>query len=314
MIDLTKKKILVTGGGGFLGHFIVEKLLKRGVPRENIFVPRQSECDLRIWENCARAVKSAHVVIHLAAITGNLELHRDHPGSVFYNNLIMGVQLLEAARQAGVEKFVGIGTAAEYPEHAQAPFKEEDIWQGYPQPVHAPYAIAKKMLMVQGQAYYAQYRFHAIHLLLTNIYGPKERVESGYVIPQIIKKIIDAQKKNQDFIQIWGSGNSKRDFLYAEDAAEGIILATERYDKPEPVNIGSGNDIAIKELVRKLCDAMDYHGEIRFDQTKPEGQLRRLLDVTKAKQEFGFRASTNIEDGLRETVKWFKEAYTPVEK
>ena len=309
MINLAKTKILITGGAGLLGRSIVEKLLQRGVPRENIFIPRSKERDLRIWENCVAVVASADVVIHLAAITGNLELHRNRPADVFYENLLMGFQLLEAARQAGVEKFVGIGTAAEYPEQLEAPFKEEAIWQGYPQRVHAPYAIAKKMLLAQGMAYHAQYGFNAIHLLLTNIYGPQERAESGYVIPQVIKKIIDAQKKKQDFIQIWGSGNSRMDFLYAEEAAEGVLLATERYDKPDPVNIGSGIDITIKDLVRKLCVAMDYHGEVRFDSTKPEGQLCRLLDTTKAEQEFGFRASTSIDFGLKKTIEWFREAY-----
>lgn len=311
MLTLSDKRILVTGGSGLLGKFLLKKLLARGVPAKNIYTPRQSECDLRVRENCVRAVKSTQIVFHLAAITGNLELHRDRPGSVFYDNFMMGVQLLEASRQEGVKKFVGIGTAAEYSESVQSPFREEDVWKGYPQPIHAPYALAKKMLLAQGLAYHAQYGFEAIHLLLTNIYGPGERVESGYVIPQLIKKIIDAQRRGQGFIEIWGSGNSRRDFLYAEDAAEAVVCAAERYDKPEPVNIGSGSDITIKDLAEKLCEAMNFRGEIRFDKTRPEGQQRRVLDVAKAERELGWRATTSLDTGLQRTIEWFNEVYKP---
>lgn len=310
MIDLTKKKILVTGAHGFLGKHLVRNLLeKRKVPKENLFLPTSEELDLRKWENCQKAVKGQDIVIHLAAKVGGIGLNMEIPGEMFYDNAIMGIQLMEAARQARVEKFVALGTICCYPKFTPVPFKEEDLWNGYPEETNAPYGLAKKMLLVQAQAYRQQYGFNAIFLMPVNMYGPGDNFDpkSSHVIPALIRKVYEAKKEGRDYIEVWGTGKATREFLYVEDGAEGILLATEKYDKADPVNLGSGTEISIKDLVKLICKLMDFKGEIRWDTTKPDGQPRRRLDTSRAKEEFGFVAKTTLEEGLKTTIKWFLE-------
>ncbi len=308
MIDLKKKKILVTGADGFLGKHLVRNLLeKRRVSKENLFLPTFEELDLRKWENCQKAVKEQDIVIHLAAKVGGIGLNREIPGEMFYDNAIMGIQLIEAARQTGIEKFVALGTVCSYPKFTPIPFKEKDLWNGYPEETNAPYGLAKKMLLVQGQAYHQQYGFNAIFLMPVNMYGPGDNFDpkSSHVIPALIKKVADAKKEGKNYIEVWGTGKASREFLYVEDGAEGILLATEKYDKSEPVNLGSGMEISIKDLVELICKLMDFKGEIRWDATKPDGQPRRCLDTSRAKKEFGFRAETEFEKGLQNTTNWY---------
>lgn len=310
MIDLTKKKILVTGANGFLGKHLVRNLLeKRKVPKKNLFLPTFEELDLRKWENCQKAVKGQDIVIHLAAKVGGIGLNREIPGEMFYDNAIMGIQLMEAARQAGVEKFVALGTICCYPKFTHVPFKEEDLWNGYPEETNAPYGLAKKMLLVQGQAYRQQYGFNAIFLMPVNMYGPGDNFDpkSSHVIPALIRKVYEAKKEGRGYIEVWGTGKATREFLYVEDGAEGVLLATEKYDKADPVNLGSGMEISIKDLAKLICKLMDFKGEIRWDTTKPDGQPRRRLDTSRAKKEFGFVAKTTLEEGLKTTIKWFLE-------
>lgn len=304
------KKILLTGGAGFLGSFVVEKLLARGAKKENIRIPRSAELDLRKWENCQKVVDGIDIVIHLAAKVGGIGFNKEKPGELFYDNLIMGVQLMEAARQSGVKKFVAIGTICAYPKLTPTPFKEDDLWMGYPEETNAPYGLAKKMMLVQSQAYRQQYGFNSIYLLPVNLYGPRDNFDlnSSHVIPALIKKIADTKKENKDFIEVWGTGKATREFLYAEDAAEGIVLAAEKYNKPEPVNIGSGMEISIKDLTETICRLMDFKGEIHWDTTKPDGQPRRMLDTFRAEKEFGFKAKTNFEEGLKKTIDWYLKA------
>ncbi len=312
MINLTKKKILITGAHGFLGKHLVKNLIeKRRVPKENLFLPIAKELDLRKWENCQKAVKDQDIVIHLAAKVGGIGLNKEKPGELFYDNAIMGIQLIEAARQAEIEKFVIIGTVCAYPKFTPIPFKEDDLWNGYPEETNAPYGIAKKALLVQSQAYRDQYNFNAIYLLPVNLYGPGDNfdLKSSHVIPALIRKVAEAKKENRDYIDAWGTGKATREFFYVEDAAEGILLATEKYNKPEPVNLGSGMEISIKDLLELICKLMDFKGEIRWDTTKPDGQPRRMLDVSRAKKEFGFVAQTDFEKGLERTIKWYKGNY-----
>lgn len=306
-MELKNKKIIVTGGTGFLGSFIVERLLKLGVPKDNISIPRSKNFDLRKWGNCLRATKDQDIVIHLAAKVGGIGLNREKPGEMFYDNIMMGVQLMEAARQTGVEKFVAVGTVCAYPKFTPTPFKEDDLWGGYPEETNAPYGLAKKMLLVQAQAYRQQYGFNAIYLLPVNLYGPRDNFDpkSSHVIPALIRKVVRAKNERKNFIEVWGSGRATREFLYVEDAAEGIVLAAKRYDKPEPVNIGLGKEISIKELAGLICRLMNFEGEIRWNTTKPDGQPRRCLDVSRAEKEFGFLAKTNFETGLKKTIKWY---------
>jgi len=308
MIDLTEKKILITGAHGFVGRHLVDNLLeKRKVLQDNLFLPRAEELDLRKLENCQRAVEGRELVIHLAAKVGGIGLNQEKPGELFYDNIIMGTQLMEAARQAEVEKFVAIGTICAYPKFTTVPFKEDDLWSGYPEETNAPYGLAKKMLLAQSQAYRQQYGFNAIYLLPVNMYGPGDNFDPGssHVIAALIRKVYEAKRDNKSYIEAWGTGKATRGFLYAPDGAEGIILAAERYDKPEPVNLGSGLEISIKDLTELIFRLMDFNGEIRWDKTKPDGQPRRCLDVSRAEKEFGFRAQTSFDEGLKKTIDWY---------
>jgi len=311
-LDLKKKKILVTGSQGFLGSHIVDNLLKvRKIPTANLFLSTKDKFDFRIWENCQEAVKGMDIIIHCAAKVGGIGANREKPGEFFYDNLIMGIQLMEAARRSNVEKFVAIGTICSYPKITPVPFKEEDLWSGYPEETNAPYGLAKKMLLVQSGAYRQQYNFNSINILPVNMYGPKDNFnpESSHVIPALIKKVQDAKESGVGFIDVWGTGAATREFLYVEDGAEGIILATERYDESDPVNLGSGMEISIKDLVETICRLSDFKGELRWDHTKPDGQPRRKLDTSKAYEKFGFKAKCDFETGLRNVINWYINDY-----
>jgi GDP-L-fucose synthase len=302
------KKILVTGGAGFLGSFIVEKLInEKGVKLENIKVPRSKEVDLRKWDNCVKTVKDMDIVIHLAAKVGGIGFNKKYPASLFYDNAIMGIQLMEVARQERLEKFVAIGTVCAYPKFSPIPFREEDLWNGYPEETNAPYGIAKKVLLVQAQTYRRQYGFNAIYLLPVNLYGPRDNFdpEQSHVIPALIKKMVDAKLDGANEVVVWGTGKVSREFLYVEDAADGILLATEKYNKPDPVNLGAGMEITIHELVDIIVELTGYDGKIVWDTSKPDGQPRRCLDITKAKTEFGFEAKTDFREGLRKAIDWY---------
>jgi len=307
MSFFSEKRILVTGGAGFLGSFVVAKLKERGC--KHIFVPRSKDYDLVQMEAVKRVYQDAKpdIVIHLAAKVGGIGANRANPGKFFYDNLMMGVQMIEVGRQVGIEKFVAIGTICAYPKFTPVPFKEENLWDGYPEETNAPYGLAKKMLLVQAQAYRQQYGFNAIYLLPVNLYGPGDNFdpESSHVIPALIKKCVDAIEEGKDEIVVWGTGRPTREFLYVEDAAEGILLATERYNKSEPVNLGSGFEISIKDLVELIAKLTGFNGKITWDTSKPDGQPRRMLDTNKAEREFGFRAKTSLEDGLKKTIEWY---------
>ncbi|MCS7228016.1 MAG: GDP-L-fucose synthase [Endomicrobia bacterium] len=302
------KRVLVTGGAGFLGSFVVDKLKDKGC--KNIFIPRSKDYDLVDINAVKKVYEDAKpdIVIHLAARVGGIGANRANPGKFFYENLMMGVQMMEVGRQRGIEKFVAIGTICAYPKYTPIPFKEENLWNGYPEETNAPYGLAKKMLLVQAQAYRQQYGFNAIYLLPVNLYGPKDNfdLETSHVIPALIRKCITAIRENKNEIVVWGTGNVSREFLYVEDAAEAIVLATEKYNKPDPVNIGSGQEITIKELVNLIAKLTGFKGKIIWDTTKPDGQPRRCLDTTKAYKEFGFKAKTSLEDGLQKTIEWYK--------
>jgi len=301
------KKILVTGGAGFLGKHLIDKLIQHGIEKQNIFVPSFENYDLRKMEDCLKVVKGMDIIIHLAGVVGGIGYNLEHPGKLFFDNAAMALNILEATRLERVEKFVGIGSVCAYPKFAPVPFKEENLWDGYPEETNAPYGLAKKFMLVQSQAYRAEYGLNATHLLMLNLYGPGDNFDpkTSHVIPALIKKVADVKKEGKDFIEVWGTGKATRDFLYVEDAAEGIILATEKYNKPEPVNLGSGMEISIKDLVELICKMMDFKGRIRWDTSKPDGQPRRCLDVSKAEKEFGFRAKTPFEEGLKKTIDWY---------
>lgn len=304
------KKVLITGGAGFLGSFVVDKLLERGVKQEDIRIPRSKDLDLRKWENCVKALEGIDLVIHLAAKVGGIGFNMKYPGELFYDNAIIGIQLIEAARQGGIEKFVALGTVCGYPKFTPVPFREDDFWTGYPEETNAPYGLAKKMLLVQSQSYRKQYGFNSIYLTPVNLYGPRDHFdpEDAHVIPALILKFFDAKTRGLDKVIAWGTGSASREFLYVEDAAEGIILATERYEKDEPVNIGAGREIKIKDLVYLIKDMVGYKGEIVWDTNRPDGQPKRMLDVSRAKNEFGFEAKTPFEEGLRKTIDWYRES------
>lgn len=303
------KKVLITGAAGFWGKHLIRNLLeKREIPKENLFLPTIEELDLRKWESCQRAVENQDIVIHLAGKVGGIGMNREKPGEIFYDNIVMGVQLMEAARQANVEKFIGIATVCAYPKFIPLPFKEDDLWLGYPEETNAPYGLAKKMLLVQAQAYRQQYNFNAVCLFPVNLYGPGDNFDpkSSHAIPALIKKIADAKNQGKDYIEVWGTGKATREFFYVEDAAEGVILAAERYNKSEPVNLGSGMEISIRDLAKLICELMNFRGEIRWDSSKPDGQPRRCLDVSRAKREFGFEAKTDFREGLKKTIDWYE--------
>ena len=307
MSFFANKRILVTGGSGFLGSFVVEKLKARGC--KDIFVPRSKDYEL-VEMNAVKKLYSdakPEIVIHLAARVGGIGANRANPGRFFYDNLMMGVQMMEVGRQTGIEKFVAIGTVCAYPKFAPLPFHEEDLWNGYPEETNAPYGLAKKMLLVQAQAYRKQYGYNAIYLLPVNLYGPGDNFdpESSHVIPALIHKCIKAQRLVPPSVVVWGTGKPTREFLYVEDAAEGILLAAEKYNKPDPVNLGAGFEISIKDLVDLIAKLTGFTGKITWDSTKPDGQPRRMLDVTKAEKEFGFKAKTRFEEGLKETIEWY---------
>lgn len=309
MSFLRGRRITVTGGAGFLGQPVCQEL-RRYNPAD-IFVPRSVTYDLRDRASVRSLFRIAkpEVIIHLAAVVGGIGANRENPGRFFYDNAIMGLQLMEEARLHGVEKFVGVGTICAYPKHTPVPFKEEHLWDGYPEETNAPYGLAKKMLLVQAQAYRQQYGFNAITLLPVNLYGPRDQFDlrSSHVIPALIRKAIEARDMGRDHIEVWGTGRASREFLFVRDAAEAIVLAAERYNKPEPVNVGSGQEITIRQLVENICEMCGFHGEIRWDTSKPDGQPRRCLDTTRAWQEFGFRAHTSFADGVAETIAWYEK-------
>jgi len=313
------KKVLVTGGAGFLGSHLVKKLKQRGC--ENIFIPLIEKYNLIDIEAIKRLYQDAKpdIVIHLAAVVGGIGANRENPGKFFYDNIMMGVQMMEQGRQFGVEKFVALGTICCYPKFTPVPFKEEDLWNGYPEETNAPYGLAKKMLLVQSQAYRQQYGFDSIFLMPVNLYGPGDNFDpqSSHVIPAIIKKCFDAQKSstNSPFtihhspITVWGTGKPTREFLYVEDAAEGILLATEKYNKSDPINLGAGFEISIRDLVRLIAKLTGFKGKIVWDTAKPDGQPRRCLDTSKAEKEFGFKAKTLFEEGLKRTIEWYRNNF-----
>ena len=300
------KKVLVTGGNGFLGGVLVKQLKKINA---QVFSPASKELDLRINKNCRKAVSGQEIVIHLAAKVGGIGYNLNHAGEMFYDNIIMGAQLMEEARIAGVKKFVALGTICAYPKFTRVPFKEKDLWNGYPEETNAPYGLAKKMLLVQSQAYRQQYGFNSIFLLPVNLFGPGDNFDplSSHVIPALIRKLSIAKKHRSASVTVWGTGNPTREFLYVDDAAEGIILAGEKYNKSEPVNLGAGFEITIKKLVYEICNLMEYHGSIIWDKSKPDGQPRRMLNTKKAFMEFGFKAKTDFITGLEKTVNWYKK-------
>ncbi len=311
----TGKKILVTGGAGFLGQPVLGELVSRGARLKDIFVPRSDQYDLRFQMACAKVVTGQDIVIHLAANAGGIGWNQAHPGALFYDNIAMGVLLMEEAHRAGVEKFVQIGTVCSYPfRPPRIPFREEDLWEGYPERTNAPYGIAKKALMVMGQAYRKEYGFPVIYLLPVNLYGPRDHFfEPGksHVIPALIRKFVEARESGAEEVEIWGSGYHEgvpvsREFLYVDDAAEAIVLATEKYDKPDPVNIGSGQEIAINDLVEMIQRMTGFRGKIRRDTSRPDGQPRRCLETSRAREEFGFVARTSLEEGLRKTIQWYE--------
>jgi GDP-L-fucose synthase len=323
-----KKRVLVTGGAGFLGSFVVEKLKERGC--KNIFVPRSKDYDLVQMEAVRKLYQDARpdIVIHLAAKVGGIGANRANPGKFFYDNLMMGIQMMEIGRQIGIEKFVAIGTICAYPKITPVPFKEKDLWNGYPEETNAPYGLAKKMLLVQAQAYRQQYGFNGIYLLPVNLYGPGDNFdpETSHVIPALIKKFTDAKvtvsgkqesvssnaayclvptSDSPPTVVVWGTGKPTREFLYVEDCAEAIVLATEKYNKPNPINIGAGFEISIKDLVALIARLTGFKGRILWDSTKPDGQPRRMLDTSGAEKEFGFRAKKDFREGLKRTIDWY---------
>jgi GDP-L-fucose synthase len=302
------KNITVTGGAGFLGSFVVEKLVARGAT--NVFVPRSAEYDLTQPDDLNRLLQDAdpHIIIHIAALAGGIGANSDRPAEFFYNNLMMGVPLMHAAYQRRVEKFVALGTICSYPKFAPIPFKEESLWTGYPEETNAPYGLAKSMLLVQSQTYREQYGFNSIYLLPVNLYGPRDNfdLKTSHVIPALIRKFLEAQERGDESVTLWGDGSPTREFLYVQDAAEGILLGAERYNDSEPVNLGSGMEISIKDLAELIGKLTGFEGDFIWDTDKPNGQPRRRLDVTRAKEHFGFEAQMGFEEGLRRTIEWFK--------
>jgi GDP-L-fucose synthase len=303
------RRVMVTGGAGFLGTAVLRRLQEAGA--RNVFVPRSSSYDLRTLEGVRRALTagSPDLVIHLAAVVGGIGANQANPGRFFHDNAVMGIHLMEESRLASVDKFVTIGTVCSYPKFTPVPFREEDLWTGYPEETNAPYGLAKKMLLVQGQAYRDQYGFNVIHLIPVNLYGPGDNFDpaSSHVIPALIRKAIEARDANVPSIAVWGTGAASREFLFVEDAAEGIVLGAEHYDDPEPVNLGVGREITIRELVELIARLTGFHGEVQWDPSRPDGQPRRALDVTRARERFGFISHTSFQEGLTRTIDWYED-------
>ena len=303
------KRILITGAHGFLGSHLTKEV--KSLKPKQLITPTSQDYDLTKIENCKKVVKNMNIIIHLAAIVGGIGYNQQIPGQMFYDNLIMGAQLMEEARKARVQKFVAIGTICAYPKFTPTPFKEESLWNGYPEETNAPYGLAKKMLLVQAQAYRQQYNFNAIYLLPVNLYGPGDNFnpKSSHVIPALIKKFVDAKKNNSKTVTIWGTGEPTREFLYVKDAVKAIILASEKYNKSDPINIGSSFEISIRELAQTIKKITKYQGKLIWDNKKPDGQPRRKLDINKAKQEFNFEAKTDFYTGLKKTIAWYTKKY-----
>lgn len=309
MLNLSDKRILVTGGAGFLGKQVVDQLCQAGANADKITIPRSRELDLCKLENCQRAVQQQDVVVHLAAHVGGIGLNQEKPAELFYDNLMMGAQLIHASYQEGVEKFVCVGTICAYPKFTPVPFKEDDIWDGYPEETNAPYGIAKKALLVQLQSYRQQYGFNGIYLLPVNLYGPEDNFDpnSSHVIPALIRKVHEAQQRGDKELPVWGDGSPSREFLYSTDAARGIVMATQSYDESEPVNLGTNHEVKIRDLVETICELMEFEGEIIWQTDKPNGQPRRCLDTQRAKEKFGFVAEMGFRQGLKNTIDWYRE-------
>jgi len=308
MITLQEKQIVVTGGSGFLGSHVVERLIGMGC--ERVFVPRSSQYDLRKQEAVSRLFDDVRpeIIFHLGAVVGGIGANRENPGSFFYDNILMGVELMEQARRRGTEKFVAVGTVCAYPKFASVPFREDDLWSGYPEETNAPYGLAKKMLLVQAQAYREQYGFNAIYLLPVNLYGPRDSFDpaKSHVIPALIRKCLEAAESNAGEIEVWGTGTASREFLYVDDCAEAIVLAAQRFNGAEPVNLGVGSEITIRALIELIAELTGFKGKLVWNSDKPDGQPRRCLDVSRAEREFGFRAKTDFRDGLRRTIDWYR--------
>ncbi len=308
MLSLGDKRILVTGGAGFLGKQVVAQLVEAGARLDKITIPRSRECDLTRIEHCKRVVQHQDIVIHLAAHVGGIGLNREKPAELFYDNLMMGTQLIHAAYEAEVSKFVCVGTICAYPKFTPVPFKEDDLWNGYPEETNAPYGIAKKALLVQLEAYRQQYGFNGIYLLPVNLYGPEDNFDPGssHVIPALIHKVHQAQKQGAKILPVWGDGSPTREFLYSSDAARGIVMATQNYNESEPVNLGTNEEVPIRDLVELICELMEFSGEIVWETDKPNGQPRRCLDTTRAHAKFGFIAQTEFRQGLKNTIDWYR--------
>ena len=312
VLDLKNKRILVTGGAGFLGRQVVEQLGVAGADPNKITVVRSSDRDLRTLENCQRVIEHQDIIIHLAAHVGGIGLNQVKPGELFYDNLMMGAQLIHCAYQAGIAKFVCVGTICAYPKFTPVPFKEDDLWNGYPEETNAPYGIAKKALLVQLQAYRQQYNFNGIYLLPVNLYGPEDNFnpDSSHVIPALIRKVHEAQQRGDRQLSVWGDGSPTREFLYSQDAARGIVMATVAYNEAEPVNLGTGYEISIGDLISLICQLMEFEGEIVYQTDKPNGQPRRCLDTNRAKQAFDFTAQIDFKQGLNNTIAWYRQHST----
>lgn len=308
-LELENKKILVTGGAGFLGRQVIEQLHQAGANPNNITIPRSRDYDLCTLEACQKVVDGQEIVIHLAAHVGGIGLNREKPAELFYDNLMMGTQLIDSAYKAGVEKFVCVGTICAYPKFTPVPFKEEDLWNGYPEETNAPYGIAKKALLVQLEAYRQQYGFNGVYLLPVNLYGPEDNFnpKSSHVIPALIRKVHEAQVRGDKELPVWGDGSPSREFLYSTDAARGIVMATQLYNESEPINLGTNYEVKIRDLVELICDLMEFQGEIMWETDKPNGQPRRCLDTQKAKEKFGFVANVDFKQGLKNTIEWYRE-------
>jgi GDP-L-fucose synthase len=308
MVNLGDKQILVTGGAGFLGKQVIAQLIQAGANPDKITVPRSQNYDLRDLNSCTEVVKNQDIIIHLAAHVGGIGLNREKPAELFYDNLMMGAQLIHVAHQAGVSKFVCVGTICAYPKFTPVPFKEDDLWEGYPEETNAPYGIAKKALLVQLQSYRQQYGFNGIYLLPVNLYGPEDNFnpESSHVIPALIRKVHEAQQRGDQTLPVWGDGSPTREFLYSTDAARGIVMATQTYNEPEPVNLGTNYEISIRDLVELIAELMEFPGEIVWETDKPNGQPRRCLDTSRAQEKFGFVAETEFRQGLKNTIDWYR--------